>query len=238
MPWSALSGLFAWAIERGYVTGTPVLHIKRRAGTVSRERTLSPAELREVWRAATTVGGDYERIIKLLILTGQRKTEIGRLDWVEINEGGALGKRIDLPGERTKNHQPHMVPLAEQAMGCLPAKRNSTTMLFGRFDKGFSGWSKAKKELDMAILDARRAADRKAKPMSHWVIHDLRRTFVTLIGDTGIAQPHVVEAIVNHVSGTKAGVAGVYNKALYWEERRKALDAWGRYVGGLVNAEA
>ena len=64
--------------------------------------------------------------------------------------------------------------------------------------------------------------------MPHWTLHDSRRTLVTLMGELGIAQPHIIEAIVNHVSGHKAGVAGTYNKALYLEERRKALEAWGR----------
>ena len=147
--------------------------------------------------------------------------------------------RIDLPGERTKNGLPHIVPLSTHALALLPALRDGNEMLFGRrVGKGFSGWSKAKVELDAAILKARRKVDPKAKPMPHWVVHDLRRTFVTLMGERGIAPPHIVEAIVNHVSGHKAGVAGVYNKAIYLEERRQALDAWGRYVEGLIHGTA
>jgi integrase len=239
----ALGTLFAWAIDRGIVHATPMLHIRSRVEGGGRERTLTPAELREVWLATEAVdddgnrlvSADYERIVKLLILTGQRRVEIGGLSWLEIfEEGNAQAARIDLPGERTKNHRPHIVPLSEQALALLPARRNSNDMLFGRFEKGFSGWSKAKKELDAAILKARRRVDRKAQPMAHWVLHDARRSFVTMLGELGIAPPHVVEAIVNHVSGTKAGVAGTYNKALYLEERRKALEAWGRYVECLI----
>jgi hypothetical protein len=70
--------------------------------------------------------------------------------------------------------------------------------------------------------------------MPAWRLHDLRRSFVTMLGELGFAPPHVIEAIVNHVSGHKAGVAGTYNKALYLEERRKALEAWGRYVEETV----
>lgn len=235
---TALSTLFAWAIDRGIVNGTPVLHIKRRAGSVSRERTLSPAELREVWRAADARGDDYGRIVKLLILTGQRKSEIGSLAWGEVVENGE-GTRIDLPGERTKNGLPHLVPLSPQALAQLPAKPDrhdpaARTMVFGRRSHtGFSGWSKAKSELDEEIAAARKKA-RIKEAMPHWTLHDLRRTLVTLMGELGIAPPHIIEAIVNHVSGHKAGVAGTYNKALYLEERRKALEAWGRYVEGLV----
>ncbi len=239
----ALGTLFAWAIDRGIVHATPMLHIKSRADGRGRERTLTPAELREVWQATNAVDDkgerrvseDYARIVKLLMLTGQRRIEIGALSWFEIFEvENAEAARIDLPGERTKNYLPHIVPLSRQAVGLLPGRRDGNDMVFGRFDRGFSGWSKAKKEIDAAIQDARRKADPKAKPMPHWVLHDLRRTFVTLLGEEKIAPPHVIEAIINHVSGTKAGVAGVYNKALYLEERRQALVDWGAYVEGLV----
>jgi hypothetical protein len=98
--------------------------------------------------------------------------------------------------------------------------------------RGFSGWSKAKEALDERIAMARRKAGRV--PIEPWVLHDLRRTFVTLVGERGFAQPHVIEAIVNHVSGVKGGVAGIYNKAQYIDERRKALKAWGAHVAKLV----
>jgi integrase len=245
----ALGTLFAWAIDRSIVHATPMLHIKSRANSRGRERTLTSAELREVWQSTDAVDAegkrlvaeDYARIVKLLILTGQRRIEIGGLSWLEIFEqANASAARIELPGERTKNHQPHIIPLSKQVLDLLPARRNSTEMVFGRFDsdqnKGFSGWSKAKKELDAAILQGRRKIDAKAKAMPHWVLHDLRRTFVTMLGDLKIAPPHVVEAIVNHMGGVKAGVAGIYNKALYLEERRHALNAWGWHVETLVAA--
>jgi integrase len=235
---SALGTLFAWAIDQRHVNATPVLHIKKRAGKVARHRALSAAELREIWLATDAVGDegerlvseDYARIIKLLILTGQRKGEIGGLEWAEVD-----GDRVDLPGERTKNHLPHVVPLSEQASACLPAKRDDAVTVFGRrLDKGFSGWSKAKAELDSAILAARRKANPKAQPMPGWVVHDLRRTAATLLRELGFADTHLVELILNHVSGTRGGVAGVYDKSERLAERRKALEAWGRWVEELV----
>jgi integrase len=239
----SLGTLFAWAIDRGIVHATPMLHIKSRTEGGGRERTLTPAELREVWLATEAVDDDgkrlvtddYARIVKLLILTGQRRIEIGGLSWLEVFEkDNTETARIDLPGERTKNGLPHIVPLSSQALILLPARRDGNDMVFGRFDKGFSGWSKAKTELDAAILAERRRSDPKAKPMPHWVLHDARRSLVTLMGERGIAPPHIIEAIVNHVSGTKAGVAGTYNRAIYLEERRKALEAWGQYVECLI----
>lgn len=243
---SALSGLYTWAIDRGYCNATPVVHIKSRAGRIARERILSPAELREIWLATDAsndhgnrfVSADYAQIVKLLILTGQRRDEIGGLRNAEVLEvGGADGARIDLPGERTKNHRPHVVPLSEIAMRYLPAPRSSSDFRFGRVGTGFSGWSKAKAELDAAIATLRKRR-RIREPMLAWRIHDLRRTFVTMLGELGIASPHVVEAVINHVSGHKSGVGGIYNRALYMEERRQALDAWASYVEELVGGHA
>jgi integrase len=236
---TALSGAFVWAIDKGHCDATPVLHIKRRAKNGSRERTLTADELKEVWLAAEDVGGDYGLIVKLLILTGQRRDEIGRLAWAEVRENGD-DMRIELPGERTKNHKPHIVPLSAEAVVGLPPRPDTSdrAMVFGRrLVKGFSGWSKCKVELDQAIAAARRKR-RIKDAMPPWRLHDLRRTFVTMVGELGFAPPHVVEAIVNHVSGTKAGVAGTYNKALYLEERKQALVAWGRHVTKLVKSSS
>ena len=239
---TSLSTLFVWAIDEKLITGSPFIHIKRKAKNAGRKRKLTVAELRGVWLAAGAlddkgkrlVNEDYARIIKLLVLTGQRKGEIGGLDRSEIIEGDTTrGDHIDLPEERTKNHLPHLVPLSTQAMACLPAKRNSTK-LFGRFDKGYTGWSKSKRELDAAILANRHKTDPDAQPMPAWVVHDLRRTFSTLLRELKLADTHLVELILNHVSGTRGGVAGVYDQSERYEERRKAMEAWGRYVEELV----
>jgi hypothetical protein len=101
--------------------------------------------------------------------------------------------------------------------------------------RGFQGWTRAKDELDQRIAAARTQAGNK-EPMPHWTVHDIRRSFVTHMGERKFAEPYVIEAIVNHVSGAKGGVAGVYNKALYLDERRKALKAWGAHVAKLVGA--
>jgi integrase len=245
---SALGTFYVWAIDNNVVNGTPVAHVKRRAKPVRRKRSLSEAELREVWLATDAaddegkrlVAEDYARIIKLLASTGQRKGEIGGLDWAEIIEGGGHGDRIELPETRTKNHLPHMVPLSAQAMALLPPRPDrhdpmARTMVFGRrAHTGFSGWSKAKAELDAAILVARRKVNPKAKPMEPWVVHDLRRTTATLLRELNLADTHLVELILNHISGTRGGVAGVYDKSERMADRRKALEAWGRYVEELV----
>jgi integrase len=229
----ALSGLFAWAIDRGYLDSNPTLNIRSRAQSTARTRVLSEAELVEVWKAC--LDDDNGHIVKLLILTGQRRAEIGDLAWPEVD----LEKRqIDLPEHRTKNGRPHIVPLSTAALGIINSLPRSLGrhLIFGRGAGGFGGWSKSKAELDARIAKARARAVHKpkGKPMPGWTLHDLRRSFVTHISEHGFAQPHVVEAIVNHISGAKAGVAGVYNRASYLAENRQAFELWGAHITALV----
>jgi integrase len=230
----ALSGFYAWAIERGYSETNPTLNISPRAQGSSRERVLTEAELVEIWRASAD--DDYGYIIKLLILTGQRRAEIGDLGWSEIDRAKS---QIELPASRTKNGRPHLVPLCEQALEILDRieVEEDRDLVFGRGEGGFSGWSKAKAELDERIAAARRDAGVK-KPMPPWVLHDLRRSFVTHLNEIKFAPPHVIEAIVNHVSGHLAGVAGTYNKALYLDERRRALVLWGQHLTMLLEGRS
>jgi integrase len=242
---TSLSTLFGWAIDRSYIEAHPMLHIRARDTSRSRERVLSEAELAEVWKACED--DDYGRIVQLLILTGQRKSEIADLVWPEIDLDDK--RQLELPPERTKNRRAHIVPLSDTAETILrdtPAAEGRD-LVFGRWmtrktaqerraggGGGFSGWSKGRADLDENILSARRKAEPKAKPMPDWVLHDLRRSFVTHMNERRFAPPHVIEAIVNHVSGHLAGVAGVYNKAQYLEERREALQRWADHVAALV----
>ena len=223
----ALSGLYGWAIDRGYCDANPTLNIRARGQRAARARALSAVELRAVWNACGS--DDYGAIVRLLILTGQRRSEIGDLRWPEVD----LDKRqVELPGTRTKNGRPHLVPLPDAAIAVLEdtSRREGRDFVFGIGAGGFSGWSKSKAELDRRVA----AAAIDGKVMAPWTLHDLRRTFVTHVSEHGIAPPHVVEAIVNHISGAKAGVAGVYNRATYLSEKRRALDLWGAHLFALL----
>jgi integrase len=240
---SALATFYGWAIDKHHVTGTPLAHAKRRTKPVKRKRYLKLEELRDVILACDAVDDkgkrmvpeNYARIVKLLAYTGQRRDEIGDLSWPEIVEGGEHGDHIMLPGERTKNRLEHMVPLAPQAKALLPAKREGWNMLFGRrAASGYSGWSKSKKELDTAVLTVRRKRDSKAAPLEPWAIHDLRRTFSTHLHEMKLGDPHLIELIINHVSGVRGGVAGNYDCSERIADRRKALEAWADYVNALV----
>jgi integrase len=232
---SAISGLFSWAIMTGLVENSPTVGLQNRANGGGRDRVLTGPELVEVWRGVEAVGGDYEKIVKLLILTGQRKTEIGGLSWPEIEVPNAAAAQINLPPERVKNGKRHLVPLTKLSLGLLPARRNRTDMVFGQRDTGFSGWSKSKALLDAEILAARQRRDTSAKPMVPWTVHDIRRSFATGISEAGFAQPHIVEAILNHISGFRASVAGVYNHAVYLKERQEALEAWEYHIERLLS---
>ncbi len=220
----AISPFFSWCIERCYIDVNPASNIKQRVSGGSRNRVLSEEELVEVWRACRD--DDHGNIIKLLALTGQRKSEISELCWSEIDRDAAV---IDLSEERTKNRKRHLVPLSPQALeviDSIPARLNRD-LLFGEGVGGFSGWSRSKEALDRRINAARAKAGKE--PLPAWTVHDIRRSVVTALNERGFAAPHIIEAVVNHVSGHKAGVAGTYNRAAYATEKRKALDAWGAY---------
>jgi integrase len=226
---TSLSGFFSWAIREGLVETNPVSNTNRHSEDKPRDRVLSDNELRAVWAALPTdhEGGPdyYAAIVKLLLLTGQRRQEIAALRWSEIDFERAV---ISLPGERTKNHRDHEIPLSATALKILSAipRHEGREFVFGWGVAGFSGWSHCKARLD-----------EKAK-IEPWTLHDLRRTMVTKMGeDLGIL-PHVVEAITNHISGFKAGVAGVYNKAVYAAEKRQALDRWADHLTAIVEGRA
>jgi integrase len=228
---AALSALFSWAMGEGLADANPVVGTNKPTEEVSRDRVLfrssenKPAdetELRLVWKHAGE--GDYGSIVRLLILTGQRREEVGGMRWPEIDLEGGMWT---IPGARTKNGQNHEVPLSDEAgmiLKSLPRHANRN-LVFGSREGSFSGWSNAK-----SALDARIAGAGEMKP---WRLHDIRRTVATRMVDLGVL-PHVVEAVLNHVSGHKAGVAGVYNRASYGKEKRAALMLWSEHIKTLV----
>jgi integrase len=223
----ALSGFCVWAIHQEYVGANPTLDIKDKSKS-RRSRVLSEGELVHIWQAC---GDDtYGSIVKLLILTGQRREEIGGLQWPEIDRDQ---RWIELAEERCKNHRRHLIPLSEPALTILEAMpRKEGEHVFGRRGAGpFNGWV-AKKSLDKRIAAARKQAG--LKPMEPWVLHDLRRALSTRVNELGMADPHVVEAILNHVSGHKSSVAGIYNHAAYITQKREALERWAAHVLELV----
>jgi integrase len=215
----------AWCMERDFIDTNPALGIKRRASSKPRERTLSEKELAAIWNATGSFT-DYDNIVQLLILTGQRREEIGGLIWDEVDLNA---RQIDLPGHRTKNHRDHTVFLSEPARLILQSIHSCTgrDFLFGIGAGPFSGWSKSKQRLDERLGDQ----------VARWTLHDLRRTFATIASDHDFAPVHVIEMALNHWSGTKSGIVATYNKAKYNRERSLLMDRWADHVLKLaVNA--
>jgi integrase len=212
--------MFNWAIREGFeIPSNPVLGTNRPSEPKSRSRILTDPELAKLWAACRDE--DYGRIIKLLILTAQRRDEVGGMQWGEID---ATAKLWTIPAERTKNHREHSLPLTDAALALLPPPRNRAFVL-GEGRQGFSGWSKSKLAVDV------RAS------VADWRPHDIRRTAATVMADRLGVLPHIVEAILNHVSGHKAGVAGVYNRATYQKEMRDAMERWGEHVSIIVGGQ-
>jgi integrase len=234
---SSLSAFFAWAITEGFIETNPVAGTGKAEEGGSRERVLSDAELAEVWAALEA--DQFGDIVRLLILTGQRREEIGALRWSEVDLVRGL---IVLPPTRTKNRRLHEVPLSGQARAILERQprrqghdNSPRDLVFGIGEGPFSGWSDCKAALDARVLASRREADRKAKPMPDWRLHDLRRTAATVMAGRLGVFPHIVEAVLNHVSGHRAGVAGIYNRARYEGEMREALQPWADHVEAITS---
>jgi integrase len=222
---TCLSALFAWSMRRGLHDSNPVVGTEQRKER-SRDRVLTDPELVIIWNALND--SDYSDIIRLLMLTGQRANEIAGLRWSEINFDEGL---ISLPAERTKNARPHSIPLSGPAQQILKARPrfDGRDFVFGR-GHGFTGWGKCKIRLNARITEKLGTA------LSDWVTHDLRRTFATGLQRLGV-RLEVTEAILNHVSGSRGGIAGIYQRHDWANEKRAALDAWAAHVVDIVSGK-
>jgi integrase len=214
---SSIAAFFSWAIREGWCDTNPAATINKRTET-PRSRVLSDSELRQIWKA--TSGTDqYGSIVRMLLLTGCRREEIGSLKWSEVDLDKAL---ITLPPARTKGAREHIVPLSAMAMEIVEAqpRREGRDFIFGDGPHGYKGFSQGKAELDA-----------RAKIAPGWVVHDLRRTVSTRMnGELGI-QPHVVESVLGHHQG---GIASIYNRHSYQNEMRQALALWAERVAAIV----
>jgi integrase len=232
---TSLMTFLGWAMREGLLETNPVLgtNVNVSAADRVRDRVLSPNEVNLLW--AILADDQYGSIVKLLLLTAQRRDEIAGVTWQEIDTEAAT---LTLPPWRTKNKRAHVVPLSARALAIfnaqprrLLASGKPRDNVFGTGSGGFSGWSKAK-----AQLDSRLKAANRSKPSKPWRLHDLRRTAATNMAELGVL-PHVIEAALNHVSGHKSGVAGVYNHARYDREVRAALELWAEHVISIVQAQ-
>ncbi|SFJ38757.1 tyrosine-type recombinase/integrase [Methylobacterium brachiatum] len=214
---SALSGFYSWAIGEGIAEGNPVAGTNKPADEKPRERFLTLEEVRAVWNACRS--DDHGVIVRLLLLTAQRRNEVGEIAEAELDLDAATWT---LPGARAKNGRTHEVPLSPPAVQLFRDKPRlaGRTLVFGQGVGGFSGWSNSKERLDARVKAAGAA-------LAPWTLHDLRRTATTLMAEHLGVQPHVISAIKNH---TPEGMARVYNLATYRAEKREALNRWADMV--------
>ncbi len=234
-----LRALFNWAVEKGRLASSPIEGMKLPTKEHARDRALSNDEICWFWQAAESIGWPFGPIAKLLLLTAQRRDEVAGMEWSELD----LGKRAwTLPRGRAKNNRVHEIHLSDAAMAVIKAlPRIGEQYVFTTNGVGpVAGFSRSKRRIDVAMRDGRREAlgipaDHELLPdeIPHWTFHDLRRTAATGMAQLSVT-PHVVDRILNHVSGTIRGVAAVYNRFEYLNERREALDAWGQFVLTLV----
>jgi integrase len=219
---ASLSVFFSWLISTGRAEANPVSHAPKNS-EASRDRVLTDAELRLVWNALED--DDHGAVVKLLMLTGQRAAEIGGLRWQEVGDG-----LISLSAARTKNKRPHELPMSAPVRAIMQCRErvDGRELVFAGYGNRGGSWSRHKEGLDARIAKANHG-----KPLPSWTIHDLRRTAATKMADLGV-QPHVIEAVLNHVSGQRAGVAGIYNRAIYKNEKAQALDLWADKLTSIV----
>jgi integrase len=217
---SRLHRLFKWAVGRGIIEINPLADLPKPGEETRRDRVLKDDELITVWNAAEKLGCPYGPAFQLLILTGARREEIGQLRWSEVE-----ANTIKLEGSRTKNGEPHNIPLSAAACAVLhnlPRIAGSDLVFTVSGKSPLTGWSRAKADLDdLAALTY------------PWRTHDLRRTCATGLQKLGTPL-QVTEAVLGHVSGSRAGVVGIYQRHDYANEKRAALEAWGDYVRALV----
>jgi integrase len=216
---SSLMKFFRWADGKGLLgdmVANPLLNVPKAPTNGPRSHVPTDEEVVKIWHACA--GDDFGDLVKLLVLTAARRGEISDLRWDEV----VAENLIRIPGKRIKNGEERAIPLSEAAQRVLRSRhRGGRPLVFGRGDNGFSGWSRAKRDLD----------DRSG--VRGWTLHDLRRYAATKMTDEKIAPPHVVEACLGHVVGS--AVARTYNWSSYLEEKRVALDLWGARIEALVS---
>ena len=229
--------LFAWAVERGIIEASPAASIAAPGQEQSRDRVLADDELRAFLKACDGMREPFGPLLRLLLLTGQRREEVAAMPWSELDLASAIWR---LPASRTKNKRASDVPLSEQSVMLLNGLMHRSPLVFpAQFSRNghtsprpLSGFGRAKERLDKLMLEEMRKTDPEAT-LPAWTLHDLRRTTASGMARLGIAV-HVVEKLLNHVSGTFSGIVGVYQRHDFMAEKRTAAQAWANHLDSLT----
>ncbi|AWK85914.1 tyrosine-type recombinase/integrase [Azospirillum thermophilum] len=238
---------FGWAVKRDRLAANPFQGLPIPAAITARDRVLSDEEVGAIYEAAGTLGYPFAPLVRLLLLTAQRRDEVAGMRWSEISDDMTVWT---LPGDRAKNGKPHVVHLSDEARAVLatvPRQQDDEghpiDLLFTTTGKTpASGFSKATERLTIAVEKHRIALAEKAgrkppKPMPEWRLHDFRRSCVTWLAGAGFS-PHVADKLLNHVAaGGLSDVGRVYQRNAFLPERKAALETWGKHVLACVDGK-
>jgi len=219
---AAVRRLFNWCVERGELSINPCAGLKQPAPTLSRERVLTSEEVARIWNAAGSMGYPFGPLIQLLLLTGQRRSEVSKLCWDQLDLDNGLWTQ---PSSSNKSKRVHLVPLSKPALGVLrDIPRQHDQLVFparGTTNRAVSGFSKWKRRLD------------KLSGTRDWTIHDIRRTVNTGLAALKVA-PHVADHILNHKGSVRSSVSAIYDRHDYLDEKRDALQGWAAHIEQLT----
>lgn len=239
---TVLRRLFRWAVSEGDLTDSPISGMEPPPAPAARDRVLTDAELALIWNGADALGYPFGPMVRLLVITGQRLEEVAGLEWSEVDQASTMWT---IPAKRAKNGELSHVPLASLAVAefAALAKRKSKADSWPKRGHVFtttgetsvSGFSKAKKRVDR---EAGKLAAKIDEPVeiAPWRFHDLRRTVATGLQRLGV-RFEVTEAILNHVGGSRSGIAGIYQRHDWADEKRAALNAWSDHVQRVLNGK-
>lgn len=217
--YAQLRPFFSWCVHEEYITVSPCDGVVPPDVATERQHKLTDTEIVALW----SVSIPY---FKVLLLTAQRRTEVASMQWQEVNLDKA---EWIIPSSKTKNGREHLVPLSPAVVAILRSlpQRKPSEYVFGKYaDAPYSGYSKAKRELDAAMLIKLREDEGELRD---WRIHDLRRTAASGMAALRV-QPHIVEAVLNH---TASKLQRTYQVYLYADEKREALDKWADHISRL-----
>jgi integrase len=230
MTFAVARRLFGYAIERGLIESNPCDGLRGPSTPSARDRWLTDAEISHVWAATEQIQSLFSPALRFLLATAQRLNEVSKMKWHEVDFDKAVWT---IPAERAKNGRAHEVDLPpislEILQGQLSSKNTGREYVFGTGVTPLSGWSRFKRDLDARINDP--------SPIPHWRIHDLRRTAASHMAGLGFA-PHVIERVLNHVSGATGGLVAVYQHHDHRVERKAALTAWNAKIERLIGQNA
>ncbi|WP_425050756.1 tyrosine-type recombinase/integrase [Psychromarinibacter sp. S121] len=230
-----LNKFLNWCVERDVIVASPAVGVKPAAKETSRDRVLSDAEVRWFWRACEVEGQPWGTLGKVLLLTGQRLSEVAGMSDAEIT-----GETWHLAATRTKNGRAHDVPLSEAVRGVLAGmeRMDGTAGLYHTSTGAtpLSGFHKGRGHLAERMVEIAREEVGEPVDIPHWTFHDLRRTAATGMARLGIPV-RVTEAVLNHISGTGGGIVGVYQRHDYADEKRNALEAWARFAAETIEGQ-